>query len=864
MQKTIAKQLSQIAQQNGQGLALRDKDGEYSYAELDQLSDQIAQSIRQKGGVKGDLIGMLFEQSKLAVAATLGALKAGCAYVPLDSDDPQSRLSLIINDCQPSMIVTGPDLYEKAKSIAGVKAKIVGVSDLLANAGNPAVAESDPDSSDLACVIYTSGSTGSPKGVCHSHANMIHFASEYGHALGITAKDTLSLPLSLCFAASNMTLFGGLMSGASVSMINLKKITDYTILANWLESQKITVYHSVASVLRQLLKIIPKGKQFSSFRIILTGGEPLYSADLEILYQHIPTDCLIFSRMASTENHMTCLHRVDRERDYGTKAIPVGKPVRDVDLKILRDDGSPTQVDEVGNIVITSPFLTTGYINNEQLNSSAFGIDEQTQIRCFRPGDMGYLNPRGELHFSGRNDLRFKIRGYSVEPGEIESKLTQLPFVHDAVVVARRDSAQENPQLVAFLHVPDELNQERHQQHLANHVRSTLPNYMWPSRLMFLADFPKTATGKTDRKALAELPVALPEMEKNAKMPWGDTEVTIAKMFAEVLKVNLNTIPRQKTFFDLGGDSLGITDLTLAIQKQYSIEIPQQLIVEHASVQRIAEFVDNADPETETFWRPKPILTALSVQRGKPKLFLVHGRSGLAMVSPDFAKLLGENHSLYVFRARGQHKGEIPHLTIEGMAAEYWEEIVRIQPEGPYFLAGLCVGGIIARHIAQYLAAANERVAPVIMVDPRPRAKPLPPEKRAEQLRLYLRQYSKPIDDVRDNLAWRMKDRVDTGRHELDTDDQASLDCAARVEAATEIAELQYKPSDYPGDVILVSSEKRLRSGVLKSDFLRGSNVNYIEAGRTHKNTLDAKDPRVIAGFREALRFALSSVDKVE
>jgi len=341
---------------HGDKIAVEFGDRVVRYRELQALAASIAAGLpgREKETCR---VALLFEDRIHALAATFGCLGAGHAFVPLDAADPEDRIAHILRDSEPVALLTDRGNLERARAVVPSGCRLVDIQEAAGTPGPFAPVAPGPD--DLAYIFYTSGSTGRPKGVCQTHRNLLHFVACYCRKLGIGANDRLSLLYSLSFSAANMDIFGGLLSGATVSAYDMRQ-KGLPGLAGWLDDREITILHAVPTIFRKLAQGLEAGRRFERIRAIDLGGEAVSPQDVVLFAAHFPPDCLLVNHLAATEASVIAQYTVDPTRDYGGGMLPVGRCPDRVAVRIERPDGSEAAAQEVGRIVVASPFISPG------------------------------------------------------------------------------------------------------------------------------------------------------------------------------------------------------------------------------------------------------------------------------------------------------------------------------------------------------------------------------------------------------------------------------------------------------------------------------------------------------------------------
>ena len=420
-----------------------------TYEALNGVANSVAHALLSMKADVAQPVGLLLDQDVRTVHTILGVLKAGRFYTPLDPAYPDDRLSSVLRDCQPGIVITERRYFSRARALAPRGCQVVLLEDLHigSRCDNPGVPVSP---GDLAAVFYTSGSTGRPKGVMQTHRLVLHRVKVDTGAFRISPDDRLSLLSSPGYSVSLRHLFGGLLNGAVVCPFDVAR-SGLTELGAWLEREKVTIYFSVPAVFRELSDSAAGAEPFRHLRVLHLSGERVTSDDLARYQSLCPPECVFANSLASNETGVFRMLVGGKETQAYEGTVPVGFAVTDKEILILDDNGAPAGPNQVGEIAVRSEFLSPGYWGQPELTAAAFRLDPHAPgKRIYHTGDRGRLLPDGCLLYEGRKDFRVKIRGIRVELGDVEAALRLHPSVDHAVVIAREDSPGD-PRLTAYV-----------------------------------------------------------------------------------------------------------------------------------------------------------------------------------------------------------------------------------------------------------------------------------------------------------------------------------------------------------------------------------------------------------------------------
>jgi amino acid adenylation domain-containing protein len=552
-------------------VALTSGEGSLSYAELNRRANLVAHGLIGRGVGPGALVAIAVERSFDMVVALLGTLKAGAAYLPLDPEYPQARLSQMIADSSPAVVLTSSVLREH--------------SGMSSPSHNPTDADRTTSlmPAHPAYVIYTSGSTGRPKGVVIRHRELANYLSWAGALFAGGSGRGAPVNTPLAFDATVTSLWLPLLAGKQV--ILLPEQDQMTHLAELLASGlELTLVKLTPAHLEALEGLLGEKAAQVRARVFVVGGEALHGERLGFWQKHA-AQTRIMNEYGPTETVVGCsVYEVNGHTEPG-RDVSIGKPAANTRLYVLDSGLNPVPVGVTGELYIGGRQLGQGYWHRPGLTAERFIADlygTDPGDRMYRSGDLARWTPEGTLNFVGRADQQVKLRGFRIELGEIETTLAAAPEVERAVVVAR-DQPSGGKQLVAYV-VPRS-NVTIDTAALRRNLSDRLPAYMIPSAFVSLAALPETPNGKLDRRALPA-----PESDVKAYCaPRTAQEETLCHIVADVLQV-----PRaglDDNFFELGGHSLLATVLISRVRREMGVELPLRELFAATSVRDLCVIV---------------------------------------------------------------------------------------------------------------------------------------------------------------------------------------------------------------------------------------------------------------------------------
>jgi amino acid adenylation domain-containing protein len=572
LEHSIPRSFERQVSQHGERVAVCTREEAWTYSDLDRRAGSIASGLASELGTGSERVGLLFDHGAPMVASVLGALKAGKTYVPMDAGYPEERLRYMAEDAQVQALVTAQAMFKRARTIVGEQCPVFAVESLYSFEPHPSV---DVDPTAPAYILYTSGSTGRPKGVMQSHRNVQHYIAAYAKQLNLSSDDRLSQFSSFGFDAAVMDIFGALLNGATLYPVDLKSETLPEAMA-WLTEQGVTIYHSTPTVFRAFTSAMRDGAELPTLRAVVLGGEEVKRGDVERFTKAFPTECSLINLYGSAEASFSCAHAVS-VGETSRARIAIGKAVDRTEIRLVNAYGGEEPV--FGEIAVRGPHVALGYWNRDEKTATAFTADAQHDgFREYRTGDLGRRLPDGAIECLGRKDFQIKIRGYRVEPGEIESLLNQYPGVVECVVAAKETETGDT-YLAAY--VVAESAQVLDPASLRAHVTGKLPDYMIPAAFVTLDELPKTATGKIDRRALPAPETFGAEVGEYVA-PSTLTEELLAGIWEQVLKRPRVSV--HDKFFNLGGHSLMATQVVSRIRDTFGVELPLRALFEEPTV----------------------------------------------------------------------------------------------------------------------------------------------------------------------------------------------------------------------------------------------------------------------------------------
>jgi amino acid adenylation domain-containing protein len=669
-----------------------------TYDELNCRANQLAHRLRAFGVGPESLVGICAERSFEMVVGLLGILKAGGAYVPLSPSEPEARLRQMIADAGIAVVVAQDSAREEWRDLADHVVRLTPAFDAIDRESerNPDVAI---DPHNLAYSIWTSGSTGKPKGAMNTHASLMNILRWMEEAHPLEPGDRVLQKTAFNFDVSILEFFCPLIAGATLVIAKPGGHRDPQYLAALMADERVSVVHFVPSMLDAFLQA-REIDRCASLRTVICIGEAVTPA----LSREFFARCAarLHNMYGPAEAAVAVTHWPCSAADTAT--VPIGGPIANTQIHVLDGSFQATPVGVPGEIYIGGVNVGRGYLGRPDLTADRFVPDPFSIVpgsRLYRTGDRARRLPDGTLEFLGRRDYQVKIRGNRVELGEIESALADHPAVQIAVVTVNDDAARGRT--LAAYYVPNG-GASCDAIELRDYLKSRLPDYMIPSDFVRLESFPRTSSGKVDRKALprpdartlTDLPVA----------PRDTVELELTHIWKDLL--GKESVGVCDDFFLVGGHSLLAVRLLARIRDAFGQDVPLAAFYQNPTIEQIAVSLRANDGSKSA----SPLIAIKPGKTGAPPLFLMHAAGGRSINYYGLARAIYTDHPIY-----GLEDVTGVDLSVVEMAARYVAAVRGVQPHGPYHLAGWSTGATVAFEMSRQLRAAGEDIGLVGLFD---------------------------------------------------------------------------------------------------------------------------------------------------
>ncbi|MBB4635036.1 non-ribosomal peptide synthetase/type I polyketide synthase [Longimicrobium terrae] len=684
-------------------VAVQWDEGSMTFGELDARAELLARRLAARGVGPEVRVGICLRRSPELLAGILGVMKAGGAWVPVDPGHPAERIAYVLHDSGAALVLAQDALAEVLAPVGLPVIRLDAEWERIAAetvdglTADRAAVDSGVTAENLAYVIYTSGSTGRPKGVAMHHrgvVNYIHWGiRHYGADRGAGAPVFTSMAVDL-----TITNLLPLFAGRPVRL--LPEESPVEALAQLLRSGPEFGLIKITPIHLGLLDGMLRPEELAACAHTLVVGADFLSAGPTVIWQDHAPGVRVMNEYGPTETVVGCSAYTLPPGRHRSGPVPVGRAIDNLTFHVLDAHGEQVPAGLPGELYIGGAGVARGYLGRPALSAEKFVPDPFAGPgdRMYRTGDRARWLPEGDLLILGRTDHQLKIRGYRVEPGEIEAALRRCDGVRECLVVAREDRPGDR-RLVAYVVGDAEAAA------LGDQLRRTLPEYMVPGAFVRLDALPQTRTGKLDPRTLPAPVWSAARAEDEA--PRNEVEAELAAMWAELL--GIEDVGVTRSFFELGGDSFLALRLFTRANRQLGCDLPVSTLFAGATVRHMADAVLRQRDSVSAL--PESIVP-LQPGGSLPPLFFIHSADRNVMGYVNLVRHLGPEQPAWGVRDLGDLSRPVAQI-----AAEHVQAIRAVQPHGPYALVGWSFGGVVAYEIAVRLEGMGERVAFVGLMD---------------------------------------------------------------------------------------------------------------------------------------------------
>jgi amino acid adenylation domain-containing protein len=557
-------------QKTPENIALIWNEQKMTYRELNERANQLAHHLQDKGVKKETIVGLMIERSFEMIIGLIGILKAGGTYLPVDTNLPQSRVLKMMEDSKALFLLTETGELKKEDQLIN----IITTLDREIVSSEKTNVELSRNASDVAYIIYTSGSAGEPKGVMVKHGAVMNLVHSRLETFQIKETERVLQFSSISFDASVEQIWLPLLSGAASVLIDKGVVTDNAAFNNYMRAHHVTHLDTTPSFLESI-----ELTGLTSLKRIITGGEECKVT----LAKKLSKDFTLYNEYGPTETTIVSVACEITEKEANCARIPIGKPVHNTQIYILGKYKELLPIGVQGELYIGGAGLSKGYLNDPGLTAEKF-VDNPFVPGEFiyRTGDMAKWLPDGSLEYYGRIDGQVKIRGFRIELGEIDNQLSYHEEIKEVVVIAKERDNEKH--LIAYYTGEKEIASME----LRDFLSRRLPEYMIPSRYVFMEHFPLTTNGKINKRLLPEPQMVVGD---DYVMPANELEHNLVCIWSEILKIDKESISTEKSFFEIGGHSLRAMVLSNKVLKELNMVLPLKEIFERPTIKQQAEYI---------------------------------------------------------------------------------------------------------------------------------------------------------------------------------------------------------------------------------------------------------------------------------
>ena len=690
-------------------------------------------------------VGIMAGHTTETVIGMLALFAAGRTVVVLDDHLPEARLQHVVSLAGITEVLADDARTDLAAAVLGatgtvhqLDALIATVTDTAtptdtvtasatasdaapARAGATAAADR-PGGTAPAAIVFTSGSTGLPKGVAMTHRQFLRNVEQSAVSAAYRPGDLVGVVLPLSFAAGILTTLDSMLSGAAAVLLDARDLGTERLLEG-MDAEHVTAVVCTPHLLRSIVSTVsdhgpatadPRRNAgehalhpaLARLRFVMTVGEPITGTDVHAARPVLGDRTVLWNGFGSSEMGAVSYFPVGPDDEVPAGVVPAGYTPPGKTARVLREDGSVADAGETGQLVVVSDGMTAGYWGAPEKTREHLGVDEDG-TPLWRQGDLARVEADGCLVLLGRDDDAVKVRGYLVEPSEVEAALRAVEDVHDVVVTALVEPPAVT-RLVAYV-VGRPGRRTPAPAALRRALRERLPEYMVPAAIVPMPELPRNERGKVDRAKLPGAPSLEVEMVEGEYDQW---ELVVGQIWAEVL--GLRGVHLDEDFTALGGDSLSAEEMLAIVQARLGVDLRASELLEQPTLRAFARRVRVGAKSLPS--HPDVVKVSEARQPGRPPVFCLSGAGALGLTFLPLSRYLPE-HDVYAFQQHGLERRAVPDWSIQRTARRTVELMRIVQPRGPYLLVGHSLGGLVALEVAKLLTEGGEHVEHVAILD---------------------------------------------------------------------------------------------------------------------------------------------------
>lgn len=672
-----------------------------TFGEVDDLAAVAGSALLSRYGAGREPVALQFDHDVQLVVAILAVMRSGRPFTVLDPQAPAALNAAVLADSTAVALVHDDAQARGATATAGSAA--VPWSELFGGARG---ATWPVEAGDPALLAYTSGTTGAAKAATIPHRALVHLMDGATRALGISEDERMPMLFPLSLAVATYPMFLPLVNGGSLHTFDMRSL-GLAPFPSWLVDQRISLIYFSPTVAR-FLEEAAVGHRFDGLRQVVLGGERVDDDAIAVVRHVFGSHVTVANGYGTTETGVLCFHETDPDRRYGEAGVPVGTPIPGMEIVLVDGEGVPVDEGEVGELVVHSEYLLTGYWGRPDLDDLVLGTDRETGVPTYRTGDLGRWRD-GVLELVGRSDSEVKVRGQRVVPGEVEQVLLALPEVKDAAVGTRRVSIGSN-EVLAWVVVAEGSTIDSVRSALGDRVKAAFV----PTTFVEVDALPLLPNGKLDRRSLPAPPGGRPPGLGPYVPPATEDQHLVVGVWEQIFGVR--PIGIADRFDALGGRSLDAAQMVVMLEDQHGIILPMADLLEAMTPELVAARIVHARSVASGVLARSSITVITPPKTEVPMLYFVHDLHGSAYSLRFLASALGDR-PLAGFESPFLDAAGARPRRLEDLASRYVADVIAAQPEGPYHLAGYSFGGVLAFEMARQLMAKGHEVAELVILD---------------------------------------------------------------------------------------------------------------------------------------------------
>lgn len=682
------------------------KNKRMTFGDVDVLSRQIAEAISQINPPPATGVGIYLKDPCLVIPCMIGIMKSGNYVVVMDVTAPEQVQRSIIQDAGITLVISNTKNLDNARTTLGNQIQFINLDALDPNC-DPDIKSAKYSCDEIAQILFTSGSSGKPKGAIKDYRFHVHAVYIHSKSFDYQPEDRLLQLSSFTFSGILNAVFAALLIGYSIYYYDIPE-DGLASLPDWINENKISLYHSTPSIFRSIYSSLKPGIAFPTVRIFSLGGEKRLKSDLLSARKIFPGMSIVRLGYTGTEMHSVTVGMYPLEELLKMEVLPSGTPYEDVYLEIWNEEGKPVPRGEEGEIVVYSQSLARGYINNPELTRQKFIPDlDHPGWQRFKTGDLGKILNNDQLVHLGRIDNMTKIRGIRIELDTLEGLISTYPGVSQAVAKVFEDK-KGSKKLVCYF-VP-ETGSLISSADMRRYLAARLPSQQLPNFFISLDTLPLTSTGKLAKNELPTPSFSRPAMAVPYQVPTNTLESKLVAIWEECL--GIQGVGVLDDFFDLGGDSLVAVFMFSAIEDSLGKSLPVSTLLNAPNIHELAMIL--AD---DTKLDSHPTLIPVNPNGKRDPLFFIPGKGGYPLRIRHLSKKVDPDTPVYAFQYAFSANPSKTTPTLEILAAQFFIEIKNLPHSDSVTLVGESMGGLIAYEIGRLMVSSGSKPPLIVLLD---------------------------------------------------------------------------------------------------------------------------------------------------